>query len=145
MVRAVSPRAVALVNDLRIELARELPLQLELLDIEGELSPELRSALSAGLPTAPPLTDAELDATVKSYLEGPRPYESAAFALTRFVEEHAEHLAALSSQDRALIEARVQSRKAWTDAAHASGYPSVPAAMRALRRALRALAARAQQ
>lgn len=141
MVRAVSPRARELVGDLRAELARELPLQLELLDLEGELTPELPSALSAGLPSAPPLGDAEVRATVKSYVEGPRPYESVAFALTRFVEENAGALAELSAQDRALIEARIRDRKAWAVAADAAGFPSVPAAMRALRRAMRALAA----
>ncbi len=141
MVRAVSPRAVSLVSELRGELARELPLSLELLELEGELSPALKSALSADLPAAPPLTDDALRSAVKSYLEGPRPYESAAFALTRFVEENAGALAELGAQDRALIDARIRERRAWAEAAVAAGYPSVPAAMRALRRALRALAA----
>ena len=141
MVRAVSPRAVSLVSELRGELARELPLSLELLELEGELSPALKSALSADLPAAPPLTDDTLRSAVKSYLEGPRPYESAAFALTRFVEENAGALAELGAQDRALIDARIRERRAWAEAAVAAGYPSVPAAMRALRRALRALAA----
>jgi tRNA(Met) cytidine acetyltransferase len=143
MVRPVSEEARALVASLRADLARDLPLQLELLDAEGELAiaPRLAEALRAGLPTPSGLSEAERDAIVDSYLNGPRPYESAAYAITRYVDAHEGSLEALGSRDRALIEARVVDRVAWAVAAERAGFHSVPAAMRALRRAVRALVA----
>jgi tRNA(Met) cytidine acetyltransferase len=142
MVCAVSERARSLVSSLRIELARNLPLQLELLAADGELSvePALTDALSEGLPAPPPIGDEEVRAQVRSYLSGPRPYESAAFALERFVSAQAARLGALDERSRALIEGRVLGRHPWTQVATDAGYPSVPAAMRALRPAIRALA-----
>ncbi len=146
MLRPVSERARTLVRELRSELARELRLQLALFDAEGELSlaPALREALFRGLPPPAPLEDEELRRVLSSYVNGPRPYESAAFAITRFVEAHRDRLAALSVAARTLIDARVLRRRPWTDAAREAGYPSVPAAMRALRPALRELVARVE-
>lgn len=140
MVRPVSARARKLVEELRVELARDLPLQLELLEGEHPLEAELKSALMAGLPAPPPMGEAEVRRVVASYLGGPRPYESAAFALGRFVSTHADVLHGLVASERALIEGRVLRCLPWARAAAEAGYPSVPAAMRALRRALRSFA-----
>lgn len=140
MVRPVSARAAELVRELRLELARDLPIQLELLDAELSLDPELASALSAGLPPSPPTSSAAVRATIASYLSGPRPFESAAFAISRFVEMQRDRLPLLPPNERALIEARVLRRLSWTQTARHAGYPTVPACMRAMRGALRSLA-----
>jgi tRNA(Met) cytidine acetyltransferase len=142
MVHPLSERARALVRDLRIELARNLPVQLALMDADGELrvEPELATALSAGLAPAPPLGEDEMRTALRSYLLGPRPYESAAFALEQFVRAHEEKLSGMDAQERAVLEQRVLRRHGWERVAAEAGYPSVPAAMRALRQAMRALA-----
>lgn len=144
MVRPVSPRARTLVDELRLDLARDLPLQLALMDADSELrlDPSLSRALGADLPPPTPLTDAAVRAAVRSYLLGPRTYESAAFALTQFVEQHADALATLPDATlpdsaRALIEGRVRHCHPWRRVTTDAGYPSIPAAMRALRRAFR--------
>ncbi len=142
MVRPVTPRAEALVAELRLDLARALPLQLELLAAEGEpwLDPPLVDAIRADVSDPSPLTVAERDAEVVHYLNGPRPFEGAAFAIVPFVDAHAERLERLPELERALIEARVRKRLPWAEVARAAGYPSVAAAMRALRPALRSFA-----
>jgi tRNA(Met) cytidine acetyltransferase len=141
MVRPVSERARALVEALRIELARALPLQLELFANDGELllEPSLEAELVRDLPMPPPLTEAERAELVAGYLDGPRPFESVAYALAPHVEAHAASLERLAPRERALIEGRVRHRRAWTTVAREAGYPSVAAAMRALRPALRTL------
>ena len=147
MMRAVSDEARALLASLRADLSRDLPLQLELLGKEElALAPRLAEALRDGLPSPAAMSDAERDAVVDSYLSGPRPYESAAYAITRYMDAHGDALEGLSDRDRALLRARVEERLAWLRAAEAAGFDSVPAAMRALRRAVRALvtAARAR-
>jgi tRNA(Met) C34 N-acetyltransferase TmcA len=141
MVRPVSERGRALLSRLRADLARDLPLQLELLGAEGELSldPALEGELSAGLPQPSSMSDEMRSAIVASYAFGPRPYESAALGVSRWVETHAARLAELSDAERTLIEARIRRRRAWAVAARDAGFETVPAAMRALRRAIRAL------
>ncbi len=141
MLRPVTPAARALVADLRADLARDLPLQRALLAGELALDPALEAALAEGLPPPAPLDDARLEAIVRAYVGGPRPFEAAAYAVSAFVERHADALDGLDGA--ALIEARVRQRASWAEAARVAGFPSVPAAMRALRRAVRALAVRA--
>ncbi len=138
MLRPDGDEARALVRALREDLARDLPLQLELLEGELALDPELAAELGADLPEPAPLADDEVRAIVDAYLASSRPVESAAYAITRFVRERERALDVLPAPQRALIRARVLERRAWTEAA--AGYPSVPAAMRALRPAIAALA-----
>lgn len=141
MLRPVSARARTLVTAVRAELARDLPLQLELLAADGELllDPRLAEALARGLPAPAPLDDAARDALIASYLDGPRTFEARAAAVTALAAAHPAALRALDPQQRALIEARVLARRGWVAAARAAGYASVGAAMRALRPAVAAL------
>lgn len=143
MLRPVTAPAMRLLESLRLELARALPAQLALLDAGGELAldPELDLELRAGLPSPPPLDDAARDAIVARYLDGPAPYDAVAYALEPWVRAHAHALGSLDPRSHALIRARVLERAAWADVARAARAPSVAAAMRALRPALRALRA----
>lgn len=143
MIRPVSPAAQALLADLRATLARDLPLQLELMRAGDELllDPAMLAALQADLPAPAPLDAATRDAIVAGFTHGPRTHESAAVALEAFVQAHAAHLDALAPAEAALIRARILERRGWTAAMRAGGLPSIPATMRALRRAMRALRA----
>jgi tRNA(Met) cytidine acetyltransferase len=141
MMRPVTDDAHRLFEDLRGELARDLPLQLELLEAGNELLLDsgLRGALLAGLPEPAPLTEAELRETVALYAFGPRTYESAATALEAFVRRHRVALDELETEERALIVGRVVERRSWADVTGRVGMSSVRVTMRALRRAIRAL------
>ena len=141
MIRPTSAAARALHDALRADLARDLPLQLALHEADGELllDPALDHALRAGLPAAAPLSVAARDAIVESYLAGPRTFESVAAALTDFVASHQAALGRLDPQHAELLSARVLGRRSWTRTAAAASYPTVRAAMRAFRRAVRAL------
>ena len=142
MLRAGSPRGAALIAELRAELARDLPIQLALLDADGELGldPELAASLSQDVERAVELGADAVRARVLRYLAGPQPFEAAAYAITRFVEAHHDRLASLEPRERALIEGRVIARRPWRRAASDAGYPTTAAAMRALRPAIRSLA-----
>lgn len=143
MMRPVSPAARRLFDALREDLARDLPLQLELQNTDGELAlePALEAALGQGLAVDPKARSTEArDAIVSSYAHGPRTYESAATPLTAWVRAHRARLSELEDEERFLIEARILERRSWSEVARLSELPSVPAAMRALRRAIRALA-----
>ncbi|AKF04194.1 GNAT family N-acetyltransferase [Sandaracinus amylolyticus] len=141
MVRPASDRGAALVASMRIELARNLPRQLALLDADGEvgLEPELERALRADLPTPPPLDEDARRAIVARYVAGPQPFDAVALAVTSYVEDHADAIRALDARMRALVESRVRSAHGWERVAADAGYPTVAAAMRALRPAIRAL------
>jgi tRNA(Met) cytidine acetyltransferase len=139
MLRPVSQRAHELVTELRAELARDLPRVLELLQADGEtlLDPELANALVLDLPAPAQGTHAQCRALVEAYASGPRTFESVAFALMRFVAAEPARLEVLTPSERALIEGRVIAGHAWRRVADDAGLASVPAAMRALRRAVR--------
>lgn len=142
MVRPASDRARTLLGSMRAELARDLPLQLELLSSDGALAlePDLERALLFDLPEPSPLSAEDIAAAVDGYAFGPRTYESVALAITRFVDQRAAQLASLDDIARRLIVGRVRHRKPWSEVASEASLPSVPAAMRALRRAVRTLA-----
>lgn len=139
MARPSSARAHTLVQSLREELARELPLQLELLEADGELllEPALVEALRAGLPSVAPWTETEARARAHAYAHGPRTFESVATAVRAVVQ--AASLDDVPASDRAVIEGRVLHGHGWRRVTAEAGMPSVPAAMRALRRGVRAL------
>ncbi|MCA9698786.1 MAG: tRNA(Met) cytidine acetyltransferase, partial [Myxococcales bacterium] len=140
MLRPQSPSARALVAALRVELGRELDTQLELLRAdEGiSLAPALEEALRRGLAPPPPLTAAEVLARVRTYVESPRTYESMATALRTFVAQ--ADLRALDEPAHAVVSGRVLAGRSWASVAADAGL-SQPAAMRALRRAIRRLSA----
>lgn len=141
LVRPVSPRAQALMATVRAELARDLPLQLTLLQSGGELllDADLLAALTRGLPAPAPLPEAACRALVHGYAYGPRTLEAVAVAVTAFVEAHRAALDALDPTQRALLEGRVLARESWAEVMKRAGLPSVRAAMRGMRRAVRAL------
>ncbi len=141
MMRPVSGKAKALLADLRTDLARDLPAQLSLMAAGHELvlDPALEAALHHGLPAAPALTADAIRYTVATYAFGPRTLEAAAVALTAFIKTHREAVATLSPTDRILIEGRILAHEGWQSVTERAGLNSVPAAMRAARRAVRAL------
>jgi len=141
MLRAESEPAHALLAELRAELARDLPRQLELLQADGEtlLDPALVDALGVDLPPPAPLDAARCRELAFAYALGPRTFESVALALQRFVEEHRERLELLSPAERRLVEGRVLAGHGWRRVASDAGQPGVPAAMKGLRRAIRRL------
>ena len=87
--------------------------------------------LRDGVPEATPRTAEAREAIVAAYLRGERTFEGAATPLR----------AALADVDvaDALVRAKAIEGRSWVEAAELAGQPSVPAAMRALRRALAAL------
>lgn len=140
MVRPNSSGAAALMAQLRADLARDLPLQLELLraDRGAPLQPELEAELRHGLPSAAALPERLRDEIVTSYAFGPRTLESAATAVDAFVRDCG--VEGLDPSSRRLVESRLLHRTSWAAAAAEAGLAGVPAAMRAMRRAVRALA-----
>lgn len=141
MLRPVSERGRALLSALREELARDLPMQLELL--AGADSLPLEQALTVELlrelPAASPRSAAAHRAVVASFSHGPRTFESTCVEVARFARRHRAALAGLSASERALIEARVLAGASWAEASRAAGLPAPHVAMRALRRAFRKL------
>ena len=138
MIRPVSAAATALVADLQADLAAELPGLVALMAAEGPLSPALVSAFGAGLPEACVPDPDRLAARLTSYLSGPCHFEAAALALQHAVMD--ADLSALSAIERGLITDRLVVPVSWAAAA-SKACMSVPAAQRALKRALRALLA----
>ena len=142
MLRPASARGAALLADLRADLARDLPLQVQWLAADGglDLDPALAPALGAGLAAPRALGDDQLAARFARCARGPQPLEAAAHAVERWLLERPDRLTTLPPPERALLEARVLRRQSWPAAARAAGFPDVPAALTAARRALRRLA-----
>jgi len=135
MVRPTSPEAEALVAELREVLARDLPVQLRLLDGDGELplGAALRQALGADLPSPTPWPEAQLLAAVAAYAFGPRPLEASASALVQFLDTYGP--VGDTPQERALVHARLVDHRSWAGLTRDLGWSSVRVAMRAMRRA----------
>lgn len=138
MVRPSSEMAVALVEALRRELARNLETQLAFLDAEDppRIDDALREALGRGLPEVPPYSDEELFCHALAYAEGARPFDADAGALVAFVARNRAALDELVPRSRKLLEARALHRAGWAAAAAHAGFETPAAAMRAMRRAL---------
>lgn len=141
MVRPVTARARLTVEELELDLARNLPLQLDLLTADAELglAPALCRALLAQLGEAPVLDAAEVRRRVRVFAHGAQTMEAALYALDAFLRSPEAALERLEQRQRRLLERRVLARESWRSASRAAGYPDVPAAMRALRPALRRL------
>ncbi len=139
MVRPCTAAAEALVAQLQGELSRDLALQLSLLQADGPpLATELRAALGEQLPAPGGWEPAAVRRAVVQFAWGPRPFEAAAGALSRFVGQHDDALAELTPAARDLIRARLDAQ-GWRAIARQRG-ETVPVTMRALRRAVRQLA-----
>jgi len=141
MIRSVSSRAFELLRALRQDLARQIDMQLELLRADGDVGfdASLPSCLREGLEAPRELSKQAINDGVTRYLHGPQTFQGAVYVITRAVEQASSGLSVLPEKQRKLIESRVLCRKGWADAARDAGYPTVSAAMRALRPALRAL------
>ena len=141
MLRAVSPRAQALLMALRMDLARSLKLQLDLLAADGEsgVSPELVEALGSGLPAPEALDPDQIRQRVAHFAGSAQTMEAALHALTRFLQLERPRLTRLADTDRALLEGRVLGLLSWSEAARAAGLAGPRAAMRAFRPAVRRL------
>lgn len=139
MLKAVSARAHGLLHKLREELARNLPLQLALLtaDDEAYLDPALVLAMQEGLPSADPIDEDARRKVVQRYLESPQPMDAVIAALRESILAAQDVLSALPARERCLIELRVLRGHGFEQVAKEAGFPSIPAAMRALRPALR--------
>lgn len=141
MVRAQSAESKGWMPILRARLARDLPLQLRLLEREDgfPLALDLRSSLMEGLFPPPVPTVLGSAAAVQAYLAGKRPFESAIgdlqVWLNSFDWRQAEPI------HPQLIAHQVFSLGPWRESARLAQFLSVPAAQRALRRSLQALAA----
>lgn len=144
MMRPETDRARDLFRRLRRWFARKLPIQLELLEAGDPLPVDsaLRERLRAGLPDPGPPPEEALHHHVAHYAFGPRTCDSAAYALDRFVRDHASALEELDPAHRSLIRARILERRGWSATAEAADFETVRAAMRAMRRAVRALVER---
>jgi len=137
MARAIAPESHALVRALRDDLARDLPLVLELLRSEGtEVGAELAAELAADLPPIVPLDDAELVRRVRRYVESAQPSSATPSVLAAFAEAHRTAVGALPPRDRALVEARLLERRPWSEVAHRAGLASAAIATRAMRNAV---------
>jgi tRNA(Met) cytidine acetyltransferase len=144
MLRPCAPAAVELLANLRAELAREIDTQLLLLRADDGLSldPALVTELRAGLPAPIPYTEAEAEALTRAYAYGPRTFESVATAVRVYLATIGrDRLARLDPRAFAVVEGRARNLHGWRRVALDSGLISLPATMRALRRAIRELLA----
>jgi tRNA(Met) cytidine acetyltransferase len=139
MVRPESDQARAIVTELQTELSRNLPLQLRLLEADGAvaLGSELVAALAVGLPPAAPLSPVAAQTLLAGWLDGPRTSDAVIAALRTVV--HHSDLGRLPPGDQALVHSRVVALECWRRAAAAAGLPTVRAAQRQLKRAVRKL------
>ncbi len=141
MLRPVSDAAHALVTQLRAEFARDLDPQLALMQADGEtlLEPALVEALHHRLPPPASLPRETAEALTRGYAHGPRTFESVALAVRHFLDAHPERLDRLEPAARQVVRGRVIDGRGWRHVTAAAGMPSVAAAMRALRRAVRVI------
>ena len=139
MVRAENARSQVIVDNLRAELARNLPLQLQLLDAGGTIatSPTLRAQLISMTPQPTPLSTNNVERLVRSYLGGPRSSDSVIAALRALASGPA--IDELEPTDAIVIRSRIIELQSWSDTAAAAGLPTVRAAQRTLRRAVQHL------
>ncbi|MBW2465034.1 MAG: tRNA(Met) cytidine acetyltransferase [Deltaproteobacteria bacterium] len=144
MVRPATPRAEALLGRLRGALARDLEAGLALAEKDGELplAPDLLATFRKGLPAPAPLSTEERAVFVERYATGGATYDSARGALEAWLRDHRGSLddsADLDETGALLIRLRIEDRRGWDEICEVTGHPTVPGAMRALRRAVRAL------
>lgn len=135
MLRPCTPAAEALVEVLRAQLARDLPVQLSL-NNGLPLPALLQAALQEGLPPETPMPAEEIRAAVARYAFGPCPSDAVALPLHAVVSAHADEAAALA--EGAVLVGRVLHNRSWRELAAAEGM-SVPATQRKMRRATQAL------
>jgi tRNA(Met) cytidine acetyltransferase len=141
MVRPVSAQGEAIYNQLRSGLSRDLPLQLGFFakDHRDNFDPVFAEMMQQDLPPPSELENDECRTLVSSYAFGSRPFESVAFAMETFVRNHASTVECLPAQEMAILQRRILEGHSWRSLQKDLTFPTVPAAMRALRSATRAL------
>lgn len=138
MARAATPPAERLVARLRAELARDLPVLLELARGDGALADEeVLRALEEDLVEPARFEEDDALSAVAGWLDGPRPFESAAPALRWLHARGHLDLASLDPAARGLVEARLLRARPWRSLLDHVDGNSVPAVMRALKAAVR--------
>jgi tRNA(Met) cytidine acetyltransferase len=139
MLNPRSPAARDVVHRCRQDLARELPLQLQLLQADEELAldPALVNALHDDLPTPTPLTADEARSLAHAYAHGPRTFESCATAVIQIAR--GADLSLLPDDERIVLEQRALARRGWLHTTRVAGLSNVRTAMRSLRKAVRRL------
>lgn len=141
MIRPVSARAQELVAALRAELARELPVQLDLLTAghELELDESLRAELLDDAAQPAPLDEAQIAEAARVFAFGPRTHEAVAVALRMHAMHHAAARRALPAPAQTLIETRIVQGASWEQTRRAAQLTTIPSTMRATKRAYREL------
>ena len=127
---------------LQAELARDLPAQLAQMDRERGLpvSDALKSVVLAGLPEPAGWTPQALDARLRSYVCGANPLDVLGPAAQIWLGGlPAGVVAAVPGVEGWALRARLLDGLGWHGVVAATGLPSVPAAQRAVRRAMRGL------
>lgn len=136
MLRPRTPEEAAEVALLQQTLATELPLSVALLRSEGPVSDEMIDLIRGGLPPPGRLSLEEEEAAVAAWLRGVRPLEGAATALRQALDAGRLDPGHLDPVARMLLLGRLERHRPWRTLANEAGLPSVPAAMRCLRRAV---------
>ena len=141
MLYPVSAPAHRLLQELRGDLARDLPIQLELqaADSPLPLEPSLKAGLLAHLPDPAIQDDVQRALSIAAFAYGPRTLEFVITALHSFVTTYESELENMSETERTLIRERILKNRGWVDVMDRAHFPTLPAAMRAARRAVRAL------
>jgi len=141
LVHPFSARARALTERLVADAARDVPAQVDLLVNDHALvaDPALADALRATVPPPTSLTDDEVERRVRAWAHGPRTFESCVVPLRAWAAAHPAAITSLAPSDRALVEGRVVHAHPWPRVATAAGLDTPAAAMRRLRRVIRAL------
>ena len=139
MVRPESPEARVLVDSLRRVFAREFTSrgQERAQTPSSGPSDELKSALARDLLAPMPYSETERDLAVATYAFGPRTLENVVTALQSHLEQHKDGLYRLSPNDSELLQRRILRGETWATVAETMQLGSVPATMRATRRAFR--------
>jgi len=139
MVWPRSDAAKALVDRLREALARDLPAQLDQMDRERgvRLSRRLREVVLAGLPEPRPWAPSELDQRIRSYVRGANPLDVLGPAAGVWLQSLPDGVVQEEGgRDAMAMQVRVVDGLGWHEVVEVTGLGSVPAAQRAVRRAM---------
>ncbi|MEM9192647.1 MAG: GNAT family N-acetyltransferase [Myxococcota bacterium] len=140
MLRPVSHAGRTLMDRLRGDFARDFPALVRRFEDEHALSDPLVSEFAADAVAPRVPTPEESREVVRSYAYGPRTFEAALYHLSEFVIGKTAS-PSLDARERRLLSSVVAQGEPFRIAVGPSGYPSVPAAMRAMKRAVRKLLA----
>lgn len=136
MLRPVTAAAEHLVTALEADLARNLALQLQLLQSDHDLVDPM---LLDPAPVPVPAPDSDLITRIADWVTSPRTVESAIADLATFVAAHLDHIDDLDPIDRAVLTTRLIDLRSWSEAAQRAGLAHAGQAMKRARPAIAAL------